>query len=163
MQPFCGGGWLPGGPDRTFLAPLVPTTGPGMASTAPPPGLLNFIKQYDGDGGLQIHRDKGTSSAGERQSQFSILLDRFVIRLLRTQAESACRQYRAARWFLLPEGELCRRRVNLTERQQIANLLSPAIKLDCKSSATGHLIRRKGKTAGDIKRNELVPHGNNSH
>ena len=57
---------------------------------------------------MQIHRDKGTSSAGERQSQFSILLDRFVIRLLRTQAESACRQYRAVRWFLLPEGELRR-------------------------------------------------------
>ena len=83
---------------------------------------------------MQIHRDKGTSSAGERQSQFSILLDRFVIRLLRTQAESACRQYRAVRWFLLPEGELCRRRVNLTEDSR-----------------------------GYNKRNELVPHGNNSH
>ena len=40
----------------------------------------------------------------------------------RSQAESAYRQYRAVRWFLLPEGELC---------------LRPAAPLGCKSSVTG--------------------------
>ena len=43
----------------------------------------------------------------------------------RSQAESAYRQYRAARWFLLPEGELC---------------LRPAATLDCKSTATELLL-----------------------
>ena len=66
--------------------------------------------------------------------------------------KKACRQYRAVRWFLLPEAELCLRQANLTERQQIANLLSPAITLDCKSSATGHLIRRKDKTSRGYKK-----------
>ena len=44
---------------------------------------------------------------------------------LRSQAESAYRQYRVVRWFLLPEGELC---------------LRPAATLDCKSTATELLL-----------------------
>ena len=40
-------------------------------------------------------------------------------RMLPAAAESACRQYRAVRWFLLPEGEL---RPRQTGRQRIANM-----------------------------------------
>ena len=62
--------------------------------------------------------------------------------------KKACRQYRAVWWFLLPEDELRLRQVDLTGRQQIAN---PA-----QQSTLSDQTR-------DIKRNELVPHGNNSH